>query len=344
LSVITIDETEKWDNIVKSFKAYDVNYLSGYAKAFQLHGDGEPLLFFYDDGNTRAMNVVMKRDIALAKPFKSKLPLNEWFDISTPYGYGNFWVEGEGWEAVNAAYNSYCAEKGFISEFVRFHLFSDCQQHFSGLIETHTHNIVRDLELSIDEILINFDRKVRRSLKTANQAALQVEIDTTGERLDEFLEIYYGTMDRSCARENYYFSKEFFKVINKMVGQFVYIHILYEEKVISTELVLYGVENCYSFLGGTNGDYFDLRPNDFLKVEMFKWAKDKGLKKVILGGGCGEDDNIFKYKKRFSPNGVYDFYIGKKIFDEEKYKELVEIRKNEDCFAESTTFFPVYRG
>ena len=84
LSIINIKENEKWDDIVKSFRNYDVNYLSGYVKAFQLQGDGEPILFYYDDGSTRAMNVAMKRDIAHAEPFKDKLPLSTWFDSFYP--------------------------------------------------------------------------------------------------------------------------------------------------------------------------------------------------------------------------------------------------------------------
>jgi Pyruvate/2-oxoacid:ferredoxin oxidoreductase gamma subunit len=36
-----------------------VYYLSGYSKAFQLHGDGEPTLFYYEDSNIKAVNVVM---------------------------------------------------------------------------------------------------------------------------------------------------------------------------------------------------------------------------------------------------------------------------------------------
>src|SRR4051794_20705036 len=116
LSIINIDEIEKWDEIVKSFKNYDVIYLSGYVKAFQLHGDGEPILFYYNDGCTRAMNVVMKRDIANEKLFIDKLPRNTWFDLSTPYGYGGFLIEGDNYYAVNGAYDNYCKEMGFVSE------------------------------------------------------------------------------------------------------------------------------------------------------------------------------------------------------------------------------------
>jgi hypothetical protein len=334
----------KWDQVVRSFEKYDVNYLSGYAKAFQIHGEGEPILLYFDDGTTRAMNVVIKRDIAKVDFFREKLALNTWFDHTTPYGYGGFWLEGQDFAKVNETYDTYCKDNGIVSEFVRFHLFSNYESHYSGLTETNTRNIVRDLELPLDEMLMDFEHKVRKNLKKANRAELEVEIDNTGERLDDFLDIYYGTMDRTGANDNFFFGEEFFKTLHEMKGNFVYIHTLHKQKVISSELVLYGTENCYSFLGGTNEDYFHLRPNDFLKYEIIKWAKTKGLKRFILGGGYGSDDGIFKYKKSFAPNGVCNFYIGKKIFNNQKYQQLVKMRKSGGLFIKTNTFFPQYRA
>jgi hypothetical protein len=344
LQVININQNEKWDGIIKSFKNYDVNYLSGYVKSLQLHGDGEPILFYYNDGKTRAINVVMKRDIAHENHFKDKLPINTWFDLSTPYGYGGFLIEGKNYSLVNQAYDIYCKEKGFVSEFVRFHLFSNYQPYYNGLSETHTRNVVRKLEMQLDDMFMDFEHRTRKSIKKAARAGLEIEIDVTGARLDDFLDIYYGTMDRTNAKKNFYYSKEFFTTLNKMEENYVYFHVLHEDKVISTELVLYGAENCYSFLGGTNKDFFHLSANNFLKYEIIKWAKAKGLKRFILGGGYGADDGIFKYKKSFAPNGVFDFYIGKKIFNEEKYNELVRIRSLEEDFDMNALYFPSYRG
>ena len=42
LSVYTLGQGEEWDAIVRTFKDYDVYWLSGYVKAFWLYGDGEP--------------------------------------------------------------------------------------------------------------------------------------------------------------------------------------------------------------------------------------------------------------------------------------------------------------
>lgn len=343
INVITINEAEKWDEIVKSFVHYDVNYLSGYAKAFQLHGEGEPLLFYYADEKSRGINVLMKRDIGKFKTFENKLPLNTWFDLSSPYGYGGFLIEGDDYERVTNAFSRYCKNNGYVSEFVRFNLFSDYHAYYDGFIESHTQNIVRDLGLPLDEMLMDFEHKVRKSLKKAIKSELEVEIDSTGERLDEFLDIYYETMDSNKAKEIYYFTKEFFKTINNMKENYIYIHILHEGKIISTELVLYGPENCYSFLGGTNPDYLKLQPNSLLKYEIIKWAKTKGLKRFILGGGYGINDGIFKYKKSFAPNGINDFYVGKKIIDETKYNKLLSLRQHEISDQDNITFFPGYR-
>ena len=64
LSIITLKEKEKWNEIVKSFNNYDVFYLPEYVEAFEYHGDGEPLLIYYNDRETRAINVILKRDIS----------------------------------------------------------------------------------------------------------------------------------------------------------------------------------------------------------------------------------------------------------------------------------------
>ena len=106
LSVYTLEQSQQWDGIVRSFEKYDVYWLSGYVKAFQLHGDGEPLLFFYESKTVRGINVVMKRDVARDPHFGGKLPEGRYFDLSTPYGYGGWILEGGDPEELFRAYRT----------------------------------------------------------------------------------------------------------------------------------------------------------------------------------------------------------------------------------------------
>ena len=281
IQIVDLTEENKWNKIAKSFSNYDVFYLPEYVEAFKMHGDGEPILFYYDDGKTRAMNVVMKRDIAKVEFFKDKIEKDNYFDLSSPYGYGGFIIEGEDYKKVNKSYEEYCKKSNIICEFVRFHLLENYQEKYDGEAINLKHNIIRKLDMNPEEMLMDFEHKVRKNIKKANRNNLQIQIDENCEMLDEFLKIYYSTMDRNNAEQEYYFDKSFFKKLNEMKENVVYFNVLYEGKVISTELVIYSPNNCYSYLGGTLSEYFDLRPNDFLKYEIIKWAYNKGIKNCI---------------------------------------------------------------
>lgn len=88
IKVFALEQSSEWGSVVKSFYFHDVYWLSGYVNVFNIHGGGQSLLFYYDDGSTRGINVVMKRDIADDVHFRDKLDKGKYFDIATPYGYG----------------------------------------------------------------------------------------------------------------------------------------------------------------------------------------------------------------------------------------------------------------
>ena len=95
IRVYTLEQAEQWDAVVRSFREHDTYWLSGYVRAFMIHGDGDPELIACENGETRGINVVMKRDIAKDPDFAGKIPEGKYFDFSTPYGYGGWLIEGK---------------------------------------------------------------------------------------------------------------------------------------------------------------------------------------------------------------------------------------------------------
>ena len=63
IKVFTLENNKEWDSVVKTFKRYDVYYLSGYVKAFYIHGDGDPLLFFFENENVRGILSPGSKDV-----------------------------------------------------------------------------------------------------------------------------------------------------------------------------------------------------------------------------------------------------------------------------------------
>lgn len=276
-------------------------------------------------------------------------------DIITPYGYGGpfCWAV----QAVDdlsqrfwPAFNAWAAKNQVITEFVRFSLFHENVLPYPGEKRARLVNVVRSLDLDEEALWMDVQSKVRRNVRKARRLHVAVEMDERADRFEDFFRIYNRTMDRRSAASTYYFPRSFFEQIHqRLAGQFCYFHAVYHGKVIASELVLTSVENTYFFLGGTDQDYYELRPNDLLKFEIIVWARRMGKKRYVLGGGHAPDDGIFRYKKAFAPNGLTPFYVGERVLDEERYRRLVDGRSRGQRTGNppasgAASYFPAYRA
>lgn len=274
----------------------------------------------------------------------------QYYDLITPYGYGgpNILHSTNTEQLVKEfyqAFSQYCSEQDIVSEFVRFHLLENREmvQGFYGEAQFCGKNIVKDLTVPILE---DCDKSVKRNLRKAAHAGLEVVFDTTGERLEDFLDIYYSTMNRNDAQEYYYFDETFFRRLNKdLLGQYIYVHVLLDNKVISSGLSLYGSKYSYGFLGGTLREYFAYSPAIVMETQTMEWLKKQHVDFYILGGGYEANDGIYRFKRNFAKKtGDTPYYIGKKIHNLEVYHQLTNEHVKNTSFDPASSFFPLYRA
>ena len=94
-------------------------------------------------------------------------------------------------------------------------------------------------------------------------------------------------------------------------------------------------------LSGSLREFSSLAPTNLLLYKAALWGCANGHKTLYMGGGVGSgEDSLFKFKKAFYKGELNRFYIGKKIFDQGKYDELVEMR----TMIDNPRYFPKYRG
>jgi hypothetical protein len=289
------------------------------------------------------------RDLTVEPCWDESLP--PLADIVTPYGYGGPFAWNVTDPAALAAlfwdeFGAWAARENLVSEFIRFSLFDETLLPYPGTKEQRLINVVRDLDLDNEALWMDMEHKVRKNVKRARQMGVQVIQDPSGERLDDFLRIYQHTMDRRSARQFYYFPRAYFEQLQRnLPGQFMYFHSLNDDQVIASELVLVSAENVYSFLGGSDSEAMEYRPNDVLKYEIIQWAKTQGKKRFVLGGGYQGEDGIFRYKLSFAPGGQRPFSVGWRILNQFYYDQLVACcQRLPGGAALSGSFFPLYRG
>ena len=343
LTVYTLEQSEQWDAVVRSFKDYDTYWLSGYVKAFHIHGDGEPLLFAYDDGTTRGINVVMMRDVACDEKFKGKIEEGRYFDFATPYGYGGWIIEGAQTENLFNEYQKWLDKKGIISEFVRFHPMIKNHEAVSSFYEVIQLGEVVHMELSSQEdIWSNITSKNRNMIRKAIKNDIKIYNGRFPEIYERFKVIYNETMDKDDAEEYYYFGDEFYDSVLYDLAQNA--QVFWAEKddqVIAASIMLAANGRMNYHLSGSMKQYSSLAPTNLLLYYAALWGNANGYKTLYLGGGVGSDeDSLFKFKRAFYKGELNNFYIGRKIHNRERYDELLALRQE----IENPGYFPKYRG
>lgn len=341
-------DVSRWLGVYQAWAGREVFAHPSYVRLFAGAHD-EPLAAYAETSSGFILYPFVLRLITAPHLLDPERPTT---DIISPYGYGGACHTGateveakEFW----SAFDDFCRARRVVSEFTRLCLFEERRLPHPGRTQQKLVNVVRDLRTPQDEIWREFDHKVRKNVNKARRLGVRIEVDETGARLDDFLRIYQGTMDRRHARANFYFSREFFEtIVHELPGQFVFFHAVHGERVVSTELVLASADTLYSFLGGTERSDFDLRPNDLLKVEAIQWGQERGKAHFVLGGGYAAEDGIFRYKRAFAPHGLVPYSVGTRVFDERTYGQLVDAHAAQALrrfpgWQPDPGFFPAYR-
>ena len=347
LIVYTTEQAEEWDSVVCSFEHYDVYFMCGYVKAFRLHGDGEPMLFYYESHTSplRGINVVMKRDIADDGRFRGRIAAGRWFDFNTPYGYGGWLLEGGGDEPeLFHAYEAWCREHNIVSEFVRYHpvlgncVFSDGPYEVIPLGNT----IAMDLS-SPEVIWQNLTSKNRNMIRKAIKSGIVIYNGRYPEIYQRFREVYNSTMDKDQADSYYYFSDGFYESILRDLPQNAQVfYAQLEGKVVAASIILAANGRLNYHLSGSLQEYQSLAPTNLLLFEAALWGAANGCRTFHLGGGVGSrEDSLYRFKKAFYRGAPSRFCIGRKIFMEDEYRPLAEMREEP---AGDSGFFPGYRA
>lgn len=351
IEIIRIDNAERWDKLVKSFSAHDVYYLSGYVKAFQIHGDGEPLLFYYHTNDLSGICVMMKRDIAKDHNFRNMIPENTYFDIITPYGYGGFIFDGnvsaENIAIFDKSYRALLQSENIISVFVRFHPQIKNAEVLRGVVDIIDLGKTIEMDISTEEIIWkNISTKNRNVIRGATKKGVVIKKGRSLELFDKFIEIYNNTMQKDNAHLYYYFKKDFYNSIYRdLYDHYDAYYAEFEGNIVAMSIILYANGRIHYHLSGSVYEYRNLAPTNLLLYKVALWGAENGYKTFHLGGGVGSgEDGLFKFKKAFNPNSGLQFSISKQVINEQIYNMLVNIRVNsDDEFNVKSGFFPIYR-
>lgn len=323
----------------------DIYFEKDYAVLSSIIEKGEACEYVYQDENGIVRNVFIKR------PIDVELEDGECYDIITPYGYGGPLViecSGSREELVKNYYKDfaqYCKDNRIVSEFIRFHPIVGNVEDFKTIANTEmirktVATVIEDEDPFTKEFSKSTRKLIRRLLRDENFSYKIYNREDI--RLDNFAKIYESTMDRNEATDFYYFERKYFEKTCELFPEETYvIDVFYKDLCIASGLYFRYKDFLHAHLSGTLNEYLHLSPAYYLKHVSLELAKEQGCKYIHYGGGTtnSEDDGLFRFKKKFTKTGIYDFYIAKEIYMPKLYEKLVEKTGTQD-----SSFFPKYRG
>lgn len=342
IQILPLTRHQEWDGIVQSFPKYDVYYLSGYVRAFSLHGDGDPYLLYYESSALRAIFVYMRRPTALEGKY----------DIVTPYGYGGVLFDGvESEENKRLFWDEFVSvmnREHIVDGFVRYHpvLHNALPMSSVSSVVDLGKTVAFDLS-SPGVIWDNIISKNRNMIRKAEKNGVEIEHGKDMALFQPFMRIYNGTMSKDHAEEYYYFNNSFYESIHRdLFDNYEMFYAVYNGQIIAMSIILFANTQMHYHLSGSIYEYRNLAPSNLLLYKAALWGCEQGFKTFHLGGGVGsEEDNLYKFKAAFNKNSDYQFSIGKQIYDQVSYDALVEIRRTCDPeFDSNSLFFPLYRA
>ena len=204
------------------------------------------------------------------------------------------------------------------------------------------------------QFVLNYTRKqkifgitclldVETYFRKAKKNDIKIIFDEDFKRIDTFYGLYSDTMRRLMATDYYFFKEKWFQnLINLLRENILLVHAEYQGKIISSAIFTFNDYIINYFLTGSLYEMRNLQANNLILFEVLLWAKQRGIKYFHLGGGYQPNDNLFFFKKSFSPVRK-KYFIGSVIHDQKYYDYICRFINRKSEKELDKYYFPLYR-
>ncbi len=346
LRTLTLESEKEVREILARFPRSDAHYDPRYLRLFQNFTQQRAIYFHYkSDGGE-----------FLLPFFERELPGGGEKDLVSPWYYGgplssfkNEAIAKREFALFRKELDAYCLANGVVSQFQRFNPVLQNQVLYgadSGVLWNRK-VVSIDLTKPLEVIRSEYEYKVRKNLKRAEQSGLKVVRGADEKAIRAFIGVYTASMERKKAGAFYYFNEQFYTELFKSFPEEAQLFTTYlGEEVVASELVLGNGIVLHDYLRAAYPQHLSTRPNEFTVDQIIQWAKGAGYKEYSLGGGltAAPDDSLFQYKKALSPL-LRDYYLYKRVHNRDAYTKRCTAEGKDPATLkfESADFFPEYK-
>ena len=335
LNILSLDQKEKWNEIIRSMYQYDFYHLAEYHK---LDKSGKSLLLCFSSQATTFAFPVIVRPIAETG----------YYDITSVYGYAGPLSNQKNpdiqtvKEFQKELLHFFDSNK-IVSAFARLHPFFTNQDFFLsdfGKVLDTNQTVGINLKAPESEQKRQYSHSVKNHINRLKRRNIIVKKAENREEIDIFVEIYRENMKRVNASQIYFFSNDYFYWFIENLPSTLFLA-YYKGKAISGSLFTSCNGIVQPHLSATLDEYLRWSPLKLVWNCIRLYSIEKQEELMHLGGGLsGTDDSLFEFKAQFS-DMRFMFKTWRYIHNKDVYNSLAA-EKFPNNIPDSS-FFPLYR-
>lgn len=346
LELLTTENSVKWKTVLDEIGTYMCYHLPEFHRLCEIKGEGTAVMpVFREDGVVIAFPMMI-RDIKLpgsvaGEPFKDATSVGGFVG---PIASSRAISETTRQHFLGALHDFF-QQNRVITAYHRLNPILKQEWILEGHGELNEVGVTLSLDLTIpeDEQLSRYRKHLRKEIGRLKRKGLTCEV-VGREYIDDFIRIYYSTMDRVEADSAYYFDRAFFDYLMSEMADVMRIFICKQgDEVISASICAYSNGIIENYLGGTDPEYFHMSPSKLVHDFIREWGNQVGATTIHLGGGVGaQKDSLYWAKLGFGPiEQTYNTW--RYVVNQTACDELYESMCNYSGFTPETPYFPSYR-
>lgn len=320
-------DLQEWNGFLSRLpkERRDVYFTPEYYSLYEAYGDGEAQCFVFEKDGELALYPFLKNPITTLGYELDK----EYYDIQGAYGYNGLISSTDSREFIEAFWKEFdlwCQDNNIVAEFMRFHPIMKNhllgEGHFKLIHDRNT--VYLDLTQSEEDIFAGFDKGTRQHIR---KAAKSIEIrpaERNEESVQIFNRIYRENMEHVNSIPYLFFNLQHFR--NMFQQDNIEFFIAWQDDTpIACYSGLVSEEYYGNYLRASLTEYNRTGVNTLMYWSMIQSAKAHGCHYVHFGGGTSGDpeNSLLHYKMNFSKT-LSEFWIGKKVHNQEVYDKIVE--------------------
>lgn len=258
---------------------------------------------------------------------------SSWRDAVSPYGYPHplTLAAPEQRErflrTVLAALRRFLCEEKILTLFVRCSplqalalAYSEC-----GHLVEHGPCFWLDLTESQEELHGQMRSRYRSYLNALRRDGVEARFVPVTEKLDAFIELYYRTMDRVRAARWYYFDRDYFQELTRILGASLKMCVVESgDALLAAGLFVSSGGVTQYLLSGIDEALGQPHATKLMMVHVRDHAKEAGDRAFHLGGGLGGGEDMLSQFKRGFTRHSSPFLTWRLVADEAAYSALID--------------------